>query len=124
MRAWLRLCTSFFKAANGVLADGEPPGGELLGDFAGCAACPLDPRHGIARRAVLYQFFDSGDDFGRFALFPRLMSRGLIEARGVELSIPPKFEVSYCRVAARTTTPRLLGSVMLLTILELLRAKE
>ena len=54
------------QTAYRVLACGDPQSGELPGDFARRPAGPLDARHGVADCIVLHQFFDAGDDFGRF----------------------------------------------------------
>jgi hypothetical protein len=56
----------FEQAAHRVLAHGDAPSGEFYGDLARRAPTPLHPGNGVTGRVVPHQFFDAGDDFGRF----------------------------------------------------------
>src|ERR1035437_6654955 len=56
----------FEQAAHGVLADSDSQSGELFSDLARRSPAPLHSRDGVSGGVVPHQFFDSGDDFGRF----------------------------------------------------------
>ena len=54
------------RTANSVLAHDDSRSGEFLGDFGGRPAAPLESGDRVSSRIVPHQFFDPGDDFGRF----------------------------------------------------------
>src|ERR1035437_9736310 len=56
----------FQQAAHGVLAHGDSQSGEFFGNLACRSPAPLHPRDGVSGSVVTHQFFNSGDDFGRF----------------------------------------------------------
>ena len=56
----------FEQTPHGVLAHRDSPSGEFCGDLARRAPAPLHARDGVSGSIVTHQFFDSGDDFGRF----------------------------------------------------------